>query len=54
MTDFIFLEQMVIAAMKLKDAFSLKEKLWPKLDSILKSRQIAGKGLSSQSYGLFQ
>ena len=32
-SDFIFLGskslQMVIAAMKLKDAYSLKEKLWP-------------------------
>ena len=31
-TDFIFLDskslQMIIAAMKLKDAFSLEEKLW--------------------------
>ena len=32
--------QMVTAAMKLKDACSLKEKLWPTLDSILKSRDI--------------
>ena len=33
--------QMVIAAMKLKDACSLEEKLWPtKLDSIFKSRDI--------------
>ena len=31
--------QMVTAAMKLKDACSLEEKLWP-LDSILKSRDI--------------
>ena len=29
---------MVIAAMKLKDTCSLEEKLWPNLDSILKSR----------------
>ena len=32
-SDFIFLDskslQMVIAAMKLKDAYSLEEKLWP-------------------------
>ena len=32
--------QMVIAAMKLKDAYSLEEKLWPDLNSILKSRDI--------------
>ena len=32
--------QMVIAAMKLKDVCSLKGKLWTKLDSILKSRDI--------------
>ena len=31
---------MVIAAMKLKNAYSLEEKLWPKLDSIFKSRDI--------------
>ena len=31
---------MVIAAMKLKDAYSLEGKLWPNLDSILKSRDI--------------
>ena len=44
-TDFIFWDpkslQMVTAAMKLKDAYSLEEKLWmTKLDSILKSRDI--------------
>ena len=32
--------QMVTAAMKLKDAYSLEGKLWPKLDSIFKSRDI--------------
>ena len=32
--------QMVIAAMKLKDAYSLEEKLWTNLDSIFKSRDI--------------
>ena len=32
--------QMVIAAMKLKDVYSLEEKLWPNLDSIFKSRDI--------------
>ena len=39
----------VTAAMKLKDACSLEEKLWRK-DRILKSRAIADKGLYSQSY----
>ena len=35
--NFIFLSlQMVIAAMKLKDAYSLEGKLWSTLDSILK------------------
>ena len=51
--DFIFWGapkslQMVIAAMKLKDACSLKV---TNLDSILKSRDIANKGPSSQGYG---
>ena len=32
--------QMVTVAMKLKDVCSLKGKLWTKLDSILKSRDI--------------
>ena len=32
--------QMVIAAMKLKDAYSLEGKLWTNLDSIFKSRDI--------------
>ena len=32
--------QMVIAAMKLKEAYSLEGKLWTNLDSILKSRDI--------------
>ena len=40
---------MVIAAMKLKDACFLEEKT--NLDSILKSRDIADKDPSSQSYG---
>ena len=31
---------MVIAAMKLKDVYSLEGKLWPNLDSILKSRDV--------------
>ena len=54
---------MVIAAMKLKDAYSLEGKLWLDLDSILKSRDIkkdknkkqrhyfANKGPSEQGYG---
>ena len=45
MPDFIFWGskslQMVIAAMKLKDAYSLEGKLWTNLDSIFKSRDIA-------------
>ena len=32
--------QMVIAAMKLKDTYSLEGKLWPNLNSILKSRDM--------------
>ena len=43
-TDFIFLGskilQMVTAAMKLKDTWSLEEKLWPTYFCILKSRNI--------------
>ena len=39
-TDFIFLDSQIIAAMKLKDSFSLEENL-TNLDSILKSRDIA-------------
>ena len=31
---------MVIAAMKLEDAYSLEGKLWPILDSMLKTRDI--------------
>ena len=43
--------QMVIAAMKLKDAYSLEE-VMTNLDSILKSRHyLANKGPSSQGYG---
>ena len=37
--------QMVIAAMKLKDSYSLEEKLWPT------STAYSNKSLSSQSYG---
>ena len=42
--------QMVIAAMKLKDACSLEE-VMTYLDSLLKIRDIANKDPSSQSYG---
>ena len=43
--------QMVIAAMKLKDAYSLGRKLWPTRLHIKKQRHyFANKGLSSQGY----
>ena len=44
--------QMVTAAMKLKDAYSL-EQVMTNLDSIFKSRDITfvNKGLSNQGYG---
>ena len=43
---------MVIAAMKLKDAWSLEEKVWSIRQHIKKQRHyFAKKGLSSQSYG---
>ena len=43
--------QIVTAAMKLKDAYILEEKLWPTLDSMLKQRHyFADKGSSSQNY----
>ena len=42
--------QMVTAAMKLKDAYSL-EGVMTNVDSIFKSRDITNKGLSSQGYG---
>ena len=43
---------MVTAAIKLKDAYSLEEKLWPTRQHIKKQRYyFANKGLSSQSYG---
>ena len=55
-SDFIFWAlkslQMVTAAMKLKDAcLHLGRKAMTNLDSLLKSRDITNKGLSSQSYG---
>ena len=43
--------QMVIAAMKLKDACSIGRKYMTNLDSILKGRDITNKGPSSQSNG---
>ena len=44
--------QVVTAAMKLKDACSLEEKLWPNRQHIKNQRQyVANKGLSSQAYG---
>ena len=44
--------QMVTAAMKLKDAYSLEGKLWPPRQHIKKQRHyFANKGPSSQSYG---
>ena len=55
--DFIFWGapkslQMVTAAMKLKDACSLEEKLWPTRQHIKKQKHyFANKGPSSQSYG---
>ena len=44
---------MMTAAMKLKDACSLEEKLWQNLDSILKKQRyhFVDKGPPSQSYG---
>ena len=45
--------QMVTAAMKLKDAYSLKGKLWPPRQHIEKQRQhFVNNGPSSQSCGL--
>ena len=53
--DVIFLGpkslQVVTAATKLKDTCSFEEKATTNLYSILKSRDIADKGPSSQSYG---
>ena len=44
--------QMVTAAIKLKDAYSLEEKLWPTKQHIKKQRHYsANKGPSSQGYG---
>ena len=44
--------QMVIAAMKLKEAYCLEEKLWPTWIAYWKAETLlANKGLSSQGYG---
>ena len=45
--------QMVIAAMKLKDTYSLEGKLWPTWIAYLKKQRhyFANKGPSSQGYG---
>ena len=55
-TDFIFLGSKITAdgdcSMKLKDACSLEEKIWPTQKHIKKQRHyFADKGPSSQSYG---
>ena len=43
---------MVIAAMKLKDTYSLEEKLWPTQIAYSKAETLfANKGPSSQGYG---
>ena len=44
-------QQMVIAAMKLKDADSLEGKLWPRQHIKKQKHYFANKGPSSQSYG---
>ena len=47
-------QQMVTAAIKLKDACSLEEKLWPPRHHIKKQRHyLADKGQSSESYCFF-
>ena len=42
---------MVTAAMKLKDAYSLEEKLWPRQHIKKQRHYFANKGPSSQNYG---
>ena len=49
-TDFIFL-QMATAAMKLKDAYSLEARLWPRQHIKKQRHYFANKGPSSQGYG---
>ena len=43
--------QMVTAAMKLKDAYSLEGKLWPTWTALKSRHYFANKGSSSQGYG---
>ena len=43
--------QMVTAAVKLKDVYSLEEKLWPTYIAYSKAETFANKGSSSQGYG---
>ena len=54
-TDLFFLApkslQMVTAAMKLKDACSLEEKLWPRQHIKKQRHYFSSKGPSGQSYG---
>ena len=50
-TDFIFLGSKITAAVKLKDACSLEEKLWPTWRIKKQRHHFADKGPSSQSYG---
>ena len=54
-TDFIFLGSKIIAdgdcSHEIKRCLLLGKKAMTNLDSILKSRDITDKGLSSQSYG---
>ena len=42
---------MVTAAMKLKDAYSLEEKLWPRQGIKKQRHYFANNGPSSQGYG---
>ena len=42
---------MVIAAMKLKDAYALEGKLWPRQHIKKQRHYFVNKGLSSQGYG---
>ena len=51
-TDFIFLGSKITAAMKLKDTYSLEEKLYQPRQHVKKQRHyFANKGPSSQGYG---
>ena len=57
-TDFIFLRSKITAdgdySHEIKRHLLLGRKVMTNLDSILKSRDVANKGLSSQSYVFFQ